>query len=230
MIQVLGRVSPHARITSPKAWMTAHTTAGFEPGKRSVNLETLVGEERNCGGTWKDTHAEPTRAPHLASHPRLLVIGYGNALRGDDSAGPLAAEAIAALDIPGVTVEVRHQLVPELAEPISRASQVVFIDAASGLGHSEEEPLQAHALDPMAVGGTESSFLGHYQDPASLVALAGRLFGRHPRALLMTIAARSFELGAAPSAACARGIELAVERVTTLAAHAGRELREDSHA
>ena len=33
----------------------------------------------------------------------VLVIGYGNTLRQDDGVGPKTAEAIAALNLPGVT-------------------------------------------------------------------------------------------------------------------------------
>ena len=33
----------------------------------------------------------------------ILVIGYGNTLRGDDGVGPKVAEAVAALALPGVS-------------------------------------------------------------------------------------------------------------------------------
>ena len=60
----------------------------------------------------------------------LLVIGYGNTLRGDDGVGPKVAEAVEALQLPGVRTLVCQQLSPEHAEPISRARVVVFVDAA----------------------------------------------------------------------------------------------------
>ena len=61
----------------------------------------------------------------------VLVIGYGNPLRGDDGIGRHAAELLAG-DPPldGAEVLTSHQLVPELAEDISRASLVVLIDAS----------------------------------------------------------------------------------------------------
>ena len=60
----------------------------------------------------------------------LLVIGYGNTLRGDDGVGPRVAEAVAAMALPGVRTLGCHQLAPEHAEAISRADRVVFVDAA----------------------------------------------------------------------------------------------------
>src|SRR5512136_1175751 len=62
---------------------------------------------------------------------RILVVGYGNPLRGDDGAGWQAAERLEALLPPAqVNVLIRHQLTPELAEPSSRAELVILIDAS----------------------------------------------------------------------------------------------------
>jgi hypothetical protein len=57
---------------------------------------------------------------------------------------------------------------------------------------------------------------GHALNPGVLLALARRLFGQSPRAWLVTIAARSFELDANPSPECAAGMALAVESVRCL--------------
>lgn len=57
-----------------------------------------------------------------------LIIGIGSTLRRDDGLGPdLARSAADALPADLIVVT---QLTPELAEPISRAGRVVFIDAA----------------------------------------------------------------------------------------------------
>lgn len=59
-----------------------------------------------------------------------LIIGYGNPLRGDDGLGWHVAQRLAAvLPQHRARIEVCHQLTPELAEPISRADLVIFIDA-----------------------------------------------------------------------------------------------------
>ena len=64
------------------------------------------------------------------SHASLLVIGYGNTLRGDDGVGPRVAEAVGELNLPGVHTLICPLLTPELANPISRAGKVIFVDAA----------------------------------------------------------------------------------------------------
>ena len=60
----------------------------------------------------------------------VLVIGYGNTLRGDDGVGPRVVEAIGTLGLPGVRTLICPLLTPELADPISRAEKVIFVDAA----------------------------------------------------------------------------------------------------
>ena len=51
-----------------------------------------------------------------AIEAELLVIGYGNSLRRDDGVGPRVAEAIEALNLPGVQTLVCQLLSPEHAE------------------------------------------------------------------------------------------------------------------
>ena len=64
---------------------------------------------------------------------RVLILGCGNPLRGDDGVGWHAAERLlkrsAELD---ATIKSCHQLTPELAEPVSKAERVIFIDARIG--------------------------------------------------------------------------------------------------
>ena len=62
----------------------------------------------------------------------VLVVGYGNSLRGDDGIGWHAARLLT--DDPrlaGARVLACHQLVPELAVDVSRAALVVLVDAAA---------------------------------------------------------------------------------------------------
>jgi hydrogenase maturation protease len=62
----------------------------------------------------------------------VLIIGYGNTLRGDDGVGWVAGQLLERklrLDH-SVKVTVVQQLTPELVEHISRAGLVIFIDAS----------------------------------------------------------------------------------------------------
>ena len=71
---------------------------------------------------------KPEPSPAAGRH--FLIIGYGNTLRGDDGVGPRVAETVAALNLPGVRALVCPMLMPEIADPISRAHTVIFVDAA----------------------------------------------------------------------------------------------------
>lgn len=149
--------------------------------------------------------AERETEPPVAS--RALVVGYGNSLRGDDAAGPLVAEAIEALDLDGVEVLVCHQLTPEISEKVASMHQVIFIDAEEGQRSAEVREIFA---------GTEPPTFGHVIDPGAILAMSRDLFGRSPRAWLVTVRAHSFELGASPSPDCAAGMVMAIETVKRL--------------
>ena len=66
--------------------------------------------------------------------PRILIVGYGNPLRGDDAFGQRVAGRLLQLPPdPAVEILSLHQLTPELMDPLSRADFAIFIDAgASG--------------------------------------------------------------------------------------------------
>ena len=140
----------------------------------------------------------------------LLVIGYGNTLRRDDGVGPLVAEAVAALGLPGVRTLVCHQLTPELADPIARAQTVVFVDAAAG------------AVGEVKLGRVTPSasiqLMAHASSPEHLLALARELFGHAPTGWLLAIPADDFNFGEGLSARTQAGLALAVEEIRRLAA------------
>ncbi len=119
---------------------------------------------------------------------RTLVIGWGNPLRGDDALGWKAAEELTR-SLPEADVRVSHQLVPEFAEDISRADFVVFIDAACDNGWGE---LRRQSVEPRR---SPSTGFSHQLDPAGLLELAERLYGRCPRAVLFSVGARRFGYG-----------------------------------
>jgi hydrogenase maturation protease len=64
----------------------------------------------------------------------VVVIGYGNEVRGDDGVGPRVARVVAGWQLPHVKALAVHQLLPELVESFAEASAVVFVDASLGSG------------------------------------------------------------------------------------------------
>ena len=143
--------------------------------------------------------------------PRVLVIGYGNPLRGDDGFGPLAAEMIAARRLAGVDAVVTHQLGPELAAALSDVDHAVFLDADAS---REAGPLLAAAVEPRAMSPTA---LSHDFSPGGLLALSGLAYGRSPTATLLTAPARGFGHGAALSAEARAAAATAADVIAALA-------------
>lgn len=125
----------------------------------------------------------------------ILLIGYGNELCGDDGLGPWAAQQLAgAGPYPNFETLALRQLTPELAEPISRASAVIFVDAAEG---SPAGQIDCRELSPTR--GAQGAFT-HHAGPEELLESARYLYGHCPPAWLYTVNGVSFDLGAPFSA------------------------------
>ena len=125
---------------------------------------------------------------------QALVIGIGNCLRSDDGAGIRVAEALEA-QATGLQVLVCDQLTPELAEPISQARAVLFIDAqmsdasgptAQATGGAHPQPLEA---------STHGDPSGHALTPPRLLALSAALYGPCPPAWQLLIPGEQWQVG-----------------------------------
>lgn len=139
----------------------------------------------------------------------LLVIGYGNTLRQDDSLGPRVAEHIRARHLRGVQTLICTQLAPEHAEPVSRARAVVFVDAAAG-------PLRQVRLQRIAPRES-TQLLTHAAEPATVLALALAVYGHAPEAWWLTIPAVHLGFGTELSVTAQRGAARAVREIVQLA-------------
>ena len=141
---------------------------------------------------------------------RILVIGYGNPLRGDDGFGALAAGYVEKRQIPGVEVIVSHQLNPELAALLSISSHAIFLDAVAG-----DQPGTLRAT-PVEHCDLSSSGMHHFE-PGSLLALAQAIYGQAPPATLITATARSFHHGTEISTEVRQAAANAAEAIALLA-------------
>jgi hydrogenase maturation protease len=136
---------------------------------------------------------------------KCLVIGYGNTLRSDDGVGPRVADTVAEWNLPGVKTITCGLLTPELADAISQAKQVVFVDA------SVEAPreVQLRELRP----ADSSQIMAHAADPRTLLALARDVFGYAPPARWLTIPAENLGIGEGFSALARKGVEEALAKI-----------------
>jgi hydrogenase maturation protease len=134
----------------------------------------------------------------------VLIIGYGNPLRGDDGFGYRAAERI-----PGAIAV--HQLTPELMDPISRADRVIFLDASA-----EGPPGEIRRRD-LAPAEASRPFT-HHATPEGLLAGALQLYGRAPKATLITVRGASFELSESLSSVVQSALEEVLRVISAFSA------------
>lgn len=126
-----------------------------------------------------------------------LVIGYGNPLRCDDGVGWRVADQLtASVTGDAVRISAAHQLAPEMAEAVSGASEVLFLDAVAA-----GEPGTWSAAGVAPSGEENLSALVHHLTPAALIALAQALYGAAPRGRIVTVVGEDFGYGETLSAA-----------------------------
>lgn len=118
----------------------------------------------------------------------VLVIGYGNTLRGDDGLGWVAAERLQAAtrSLP-VTIMTSHQLGIEMVEEIAGAEHLIFLDVtASG------EP---GAIECRSLEASRDSYgmLEHHVHPEVLLTICRALYGHIPESYLFTVGGESFD-------------------------------------
>jgi hydrogenase maturation protease len=120
----------------------------------------------------------------------VLVLGYGNALRGDDAVGWHAVARLAGDPrLGGVRVSWQHQLTPELAHEFGVASLVVLVDAEAGARPG------AVVVRRLAPGAVNAQAFSHHVTPESLLALAGVLYGASPDAWVVGVGIAQLDLG-----------------------------------
>lgn len=144
---------------------------------------------------------------------KVLVIGIGNDLRGDDAAGRRAAEAVEQIVAAGASradVLQVHQLTPELAAELASCDAAIFLDASADL---QQVGIAVRDLHPAGQPDVSSA---HNHSPESLLALCRDLYQRLPRAVLISIPARSFDLGEELSAEASEGVRCAVAEVAKI--------------
>jgi Ni,Fe-hydrogenase maturation factor len=177
---------------------------------------------RGDGGV---TAVPPPRGP-----ARVLVIGYGNALRTDDGVGWHAARLLAGDPrLAGAVVLACHQLAPELALDLSAATLVILVDASTAAppGTITVRPLAAPGASSPD-GGPDRSGAGsagegpgatsHHVDPQLLLALARELYGAAPEAIEVSVGVADMGPGEALTPRVAAGLPAVADAVARLVA------------
>lgn len=139
---------------------------------------------------------------------KILVIGYGNTLRGDDGVGYRVAEQVEAWHQPAVRSLACHQLTPELAADMAECDRVIFVDATlpGTLTTVSVQPLQP---DPTPLET-------HFSTPAGLLQLTQQLFDCCPEAHQVLIPTYAMAFTEALSALTQAALETALQEIRTL--------------
>lgn len=121
--------------------------------------------------------------------PGILIVGYGNVLRGDDGVGIHVARELERQfhDDPEVEIIACQQLTHEMAEDISASELVIFLDAAVDDEPGSVRCRQLHADTPVGYS--------HDVTAEALVSAAEQLYGELPKAFSITFSGYSFEMG-----------------------------------
>jgi hydrogenase maturation protease len=129
------------------------------------------------------------------SKKKLLVIGFGSVLRGDDSFGPMVAEEIKShienkfWDISDIQILIRQTLTPELALDISKHDLVIFIDASTEgtPGEYREEHIYADSADSIS--------MVHFLTPKAILNWTLQLYDKKVDAIMLTVQGQDFNFG-----------------------------------
>jgi len=135
----------------------------------------------------------------------VLVLGLGNRLLGDDAAGPLAVELLAASPVAGGAVlrdggTIGLSLLPEIED----AAAFIAVDAALfGAEPGTVRVFEGGAMDRQLGGRKRSAHEVALADLMAAAALGGRL---PPRRALVAVEPGSTALGLEPTPAVAAAI------------------------
>lgn len=152
--------------------------------------------------------------------PRVLIVAYGNPLRGDDALAWRAADELER-KFSGSDVELLclHQLAPELAETVSRSEAVIFVDAASADAGGNQQPGEVRceeiSLQTSKAQSGPTRF-SHQFSPAIVVALAHQLYRSNPHAFSVTLTGQCFDPGESLSPVVAESLPALVARIEAL--------------
>lgn len=141
---------------------------------------------------------------------KVLAIGYGNRLRGDDGVGPAVVERLGRLFTSKQDKQLRvlavQQLTPELAAEIADSDVVWFVDAWA---NGRELTIQRLSL------ASSPPFLDHGWSPSILLYLAKALYGAEPIAYHLLIPAIQFDYGETFSELACSGVKGAIRAIAS---------------
>ncbi|NUM54566.1 MAG: hydrogenase maturation protease [Candidatus Hydrogenedentes bacterium] len=145
---------------------------------------------------------------------RMLVIGVGNRLRGDDAAGPRVADNIRSRALPGVHIIDHSGEGASLMEAWQSGETVFLVDAADSGGESGQ--IYEFAAHERSLPARFFRYSTHAFSVAESIELA-RVLDRLPARLhVYAIEGRDFGAGGTMSTEVSRAVEVVSDRIEAL--------------
>jgi hydrogenase maturation protease len=138
-----------------------------------------------------------------------LVLGVGNADRGDDGVGPAVAQVVLAMGLPGVRVVSNAEPLRLLDDDVVEDVVVVVDAARSGRPPGTVQVLDALESVPPGTGSGSTHTVG-IDLAVDLLGALGRLPGR---LALVAVEGECFDAGAALSSAVRAAVPAAAEAI-----------------
>ncbi|MBB4304892.1 hydrogenase maturation protease [Rhodobium orientis] len=138
----------------------------------------------------------------------MLIIGVGHPMRGDDAAGPIAAERLADRGLDAIVLDGEGA---RLIHAWEGRDQIVVIDAADGGG----PPGTVHVIDAAkeALSSGRFHYSSHAFGLAEAVETSRALGDLPPNFTIYAITGADFTLGKSLSPDVAAAVERVVERI-----------------
>ncbi|MGC1307952.1 MAG: hydrogenase maturation protease [Phormidesmis sp.] len=143
----------------------------------------------------------------------FLIVGYGDELHGDSSAGLRVAMTVEGWQLSDVKALAVPRLMPKLVSDVANADYVIFVS-----GCSCQSRAQTFQLDPIEGHSDILSSLsdnGHGFDPVTLLSLTQRLYDCVPQAWLMQVPTERSKFGRRLSSTAQRGCDRALRTIET---------------
>lgn len=134
---------------------------------------------------------------------KILIVGIGNTIRGDDGIGAYVCSVIEKRALSGVTTLQTHQLHIELLDEFLQYDYILLVDATA-----EIKPVILQSLIAEKGSPVSSS---HHVNANLLVSLASQLYQKELSILLCAVSGNCFEMGEQLSITAKQNADRAVE-------------------
>jgi hydrogenase maturation protease len=143
----------------------------------------------------------------LKRKKKIILVGVGNTLRGDDGIGAYICARFDQLNIEGLTTMVTQQLNTELVDDFLEYDSIILADAAISGGPVAWHPLKTETALPVSSS--------HHVNAGLLNALAKQLYHKKLPIMCCAVKGENFEMGEQLSATAKKNADDAVAIICT---------------